>query len=64
MRAGVVDNRAVPLRRVVWKVEQGFVDADPFHGAHWGFPSEEQDETAWTPWDDIWDGERVHARTA
>ena len=48
---------AVPLRRVVWKVEQGFVDSDPFDGRHWGLAGSEEDPTAWTPWDDIYDGE-------
>jgi len=26
-------------------------------GQHWGTFGEEADETAWTPWDDIYDGE-------
>lgn len=47
---------AVPLRRVVWKVEQAFVDADPMDGKHWGGYGEEVDSAAWTPWDDIYDG--------
>jgi len=49
----------IPLRRVVWKVEQGFVDADPMDGQHWGKFGDEADETAWTPWDDIYDGSWV-----
>lgn len=59
----MTDTFAVPLRRVVWKVEQGFVDSDPFDGAHWGNFGDEMNETAWTPWDDIYDGERLHILT-
>lgn len=57
-RHQVADILIVPLRRVVWKVEQGFVDADPFDGQHWGKAGTEIDSKAWTPWDDIYDGER------
>ncbi|RDW62072.1 hypothetical protein BP6252_11505 [Coleophoma cylindrospora] len=49
----------IPLRRVVWKVEQEFVDADPIDGQHWGNAGDEPDPTAWTAWDDIYDGSWV-----
>lgn len=48
---------AVPLRRVVWKEEKQFMDVDPFDGAHWGVFGDTADSTAWTAWDDIYDGE-------
>lgn len=53
----MTDKVVVPLRRVVWKEEQEFTDADPMDGQHWGKPGDETDPTAWTPWDDIYDGE-------
>ena len=28
-------------------------------GQHWGKFGDEADETGWTPWDDIYDGERL-----
>lgn len=55
----MTDQNAVPLRRVVWKVEQEFVDADPMDGQNWGHFGDEKNETKWTAWDDIYDGERL-----
>ncbi|KAK3613145.1 hypothetical protein LTR22_028286, partial [Elasticomyces elasticus] len=48
-----------PIRRVVWKVEPEFVDADPMDGQNWGHFGDEKDETRWTAWDDIYDGSWV-----
>lgn len=59
----MTDTFVVPLRRVVWKVEQEFVDTDPMDGQHWGKAGDEADPTAWTPWDDIYDGERLSILT-
>jgi hypothetical protein len=55
----MTDTFVVPWRPVVWKEEQAFVDVDPFEGAHWGTVGEESNETAWTAWDDIYDGEQL-----
>jgi len=55
----VTDRFVVPVRRVVWKVEQEFVDADPMDGQNWGHFGDEKDETRWTAWDDIYDGARL-----
>lgn len=56
MYTDVTNKILVPLRRVVWKMEQAFVDADPMDGKHWGEFGDEADDEAWTPWDDIYDG--------